>query len=425
MESQSSSDAGTAKDLSLRPCHNCLHPCLPGQARCPECGEPQPRTDEARPSPGVAGVLSFLIPGLGHFYLARPICGIAWLFVAPIVWWWADSSIRGSMFFSPNLQQESWKGLGLRGAVLLYHALAAVHAIHQGQPRHDTQRGRTARRWLLRLGLAGIASLFIYTYGVRRFRDYWAWAFPVTVITNPAAAPIAPPPAPKPFFGVRIVGMSFLPNGDLRLTFNIQNTSPWTIERGTLHVKSADGRLYGSIPLAYMGIQKQQKSTVMVSEGSGKWPTGFSVEAADILTIDGLKECIVAHDGGCVVLRLISVEPLEDGRSLATFEVYNMRSTDIPIGSRCAVKPVWVEKTLGGSWEVLVLPAIPAGGVGQAKLAFQHALEGFEPDSGRTELEGPQGRLNDARILKYEVEIEGAPVENTRGSKPVPIKGRS
>jgi TM2 domain-containing membrane protein YozV len=43
-----------------------------------------PRTD--LPNPGVAAVLSFVIPGLGQFYTGRFWCGIFWLIVAPGVW---------------------------------------------------------------------------------------------------------------------------------------------------------------------------------------------------------------------------------------------------------------------------------------------------------------------------------------------------
>lgn len=414
MESQSPHDASISKAPSLRACHNCLHPCLPEQARCPECGAFQHHTDEARPSPGVAGVLSFLIPGLGHFYLARPIRGVCWLFAAPIVWWWAAGAVRTS-FFLPMLPQTSWKGLALRGSVLLFHALAAVHAIQQGQPRHDTQRGRMARSWLLRLGLAGIAALFISSYALPRLRDYWAWVFPVSATLNPAPAPIVPPSAPKPFFDVRITRVSFLPDGDLKLQLNIQNTSPWTVEKGILHVKSGDGKLYGSISLAYLGLQKSQKATVTLDQVAGTYPSGFDVEGADILTIDGLKDCVVAHDSGFVVLRLLSSDPLEDGRSLATFQIYNFRSSAIQIGTLCGLMPVWVEKRYGRGGEVLVLPAIPAGGVGEAKLAFEHELAGVEIESRDNYLYRGAMKIEDARVLEYNA--EGAPVEDARSVK--------
>ncbi len=426
MESQSSSDAGAARNPSLRPCHNCLHPCLPEQSRCPECGAFQRHAEEARPLPGVAGVLSFLIPGLGHFYLARPIRGLLWLGLAPVVWWWAIGSVRGTPFFLPRLEFESWRNLSFRGAVLLYHVLAAVHAIQQGQPREDTQRARTARSWLLRLGLAGIGVLFIYTSGLPRARKYWAGVFPVSTPVMPRQAPPVTPAAPKPFFSVNISGIAFLPNGDLKLKFDIRNTSPWTIEKGTLQVKSGDGKLYGSIALAYLGVGKCQKATVVADRASGRYATGFNVEAADIQTVDGLKECVVEYDAGCAVLRLLSVEPLEDGRSLATFQLYNLRSTAIPVGSMCAIMPVWVEKRHARNQEILVLPGIDAGGVGEAKLAFERELEGFEVDSRSNHLDGGMQRLDDARVLEYRV--EDAPFDDSRSgesrSGDVPAKPR-
>ena len=38
------------------------------------------------PSPGVAAVLSFFIPGLGQFYNGKFLRGIFWLIVTPGLW---------------------------------------------------------------------------------------------------------------------------------------------------------------------------------------------------------------------------------------------------------------------------------------------------------------------------------------------------
>jgi TM2 domain-containing membrane protein YozV len=38
------------------------------------------------PSPGVAAVLSFVIPGLGQFYNGKFLRGIFWLIVTPGLW---------------------------------------------------------------------------------------------------------------------------------------------------------------------------------------------------------------------------------------------------------------------------------------------------------------------------------------------------
>jgi len=40
------------------------------------------------PSPGLAAVLSFVIPGLGQFYNGKFLRGIFWLIVTPGLWFW-------------------------------------------------------------------------------------------------------------------------------------------------------------------------------------------------------------------------------------------------------------------------------------------------------------------------------------------------
>jgi len=65
---------------------------------CPNCGDPiRSTTGQAAPppiivhapppqlwSPGIAAVLSFLIPGLGQIYKGQILSGIAWLIFVPI-----------------------------------------------------------------------------------------------------------------------------------------------------------------------------------------------------------------------------------------------------------------------------------------------------------------------------------------------------
>jgi TM2 domain-containing membrane protein YozV len=40
----------------------------------------------SRPSPGVAAVLSFFVPGVGQFYNGAFLRGIFWLIVTPGLW---------------------------------------------------------------------------------------------------------------------------------------------------------------------------------------------------------------------------------------------------------------------------------------------------------------------------------------------------
>lgn len=41
------------------------------------------------PNPGLAAVLSFVIPGLGQFYNGKFLRGIFWLIVTPGLWFWS------------------------------------------------------------------------------------------------------------------------------------------------------------------------------------------------------------------------------------------------------------------------------------------------------------------------------------------------
>jgi TM2 domain-containing membrane protein YozV len=41
------------------------------------------------PDPGVAAVLSFILPGLGQFYNGCFFRGILWLFVGGVTWIWS------------------------------------------------------------------------------------------------------------------------------------------------------------------------------------------------------------------------------------------------------------------------------------------------------------------------------------------------
>lgn len=397
MESQSSSDAGAARDPSLRRCHNCLHLCLPGQDRCPECGAFQRHADEARPSPGVAGVLSFLIPGLGHFYLARPISGVVWLFAAAIVWFWASGSVRSTPFFLPSLEYESWRDLGFRGAVLLYHALAAVHAIHQGQPSRDTQRGRTARVWLLRLGLASIAALFILTYGLPRARRVLRQMAPSAQTT---AAPQASPPVAKaPALSIQVESVLAALEGGVDVGLSVTNQTGWLIERATLELKTGSDAPSGSAPISY--VNPNGRATVSIHlDTPPEWlPTGFTLEAKDVQTLDGSKECQVHGGTGLVLLRLQAAEVLSDGRSLLSFQCFNLCAEPIPAGSWCHARPVARGSRSGSADQFLVFPEILPGSMGTTKLVCDQAVTDFE--LGSNFITYPQGGQLRATLLKF------------------------
>lgn len=43
-------------------------------------------TSASRPHPGVAAVLSFLLPGVGQFYNGKFLRGLFWLVVTPGLW---------------------------------------------------------------------------------------------------------------------------------------------------------------------------------------------------------------------------------------------------------------------------------------------------------------------------------------------------
>jgi len=45
-----------------------------------------PDRDRPLPNPGVAAVLSFVIPGVGQFYNGKFLRGIFWLIVTPGLW---------------------------------------------------------------------------------------------------------------------------------------------------------------------------------------------------------------------------------------------------------------------------------------------------------------------------------------------------
>ena len=45
-----------------------------------------PSPDRQLPNPGVAAVLSFVIPGVGQFYNGKFLRGIFWLIVTPGLW---------------------------------------------------------------------------------------------------------------------------------------------------------------------------------------------------------------------------------------------------------------------------------------------------------------------------------------------------
>lgn len=50
--------------------------------------KPQPPVPTAPPkSPGVAAILSLIIPGLGHLYTGNPLSALFWFILAAVGWW--------------------------------------------------------------------------------------------------------------------------------------------------------------------------------------------------------------------------------------------------------------------------------------------------------------------------------------------------
>lgn len=71
--------------MALINCEACGGKVSDAAASWPHCGHPlraaTPATPVhvvAGPSPGLAAVLSFLLPGLGHLYLGQPFQGLLW-----------------------------------------------------------------------------------------------------------------------------------------------------------------------------------------------------------------------------------------------------------------------------------------------------------------------------------------------------------
>lgn len=84
--------------MSLVTCEDCGHQVSDKAAACPQCGRPmapvvQPPPPEphettreivVEPSPGVAAVLSFLLPGLGQMYRGNVGAGLLWLLLVVV-----------------------------------------------------------------------------------------------------------------------------------------------------------------------------------------------------------------------------------------------------------------------------------------------------------------------------------------------------
>lgn len=63
------------------PCPSCAKEISDQAVNCPQCGHPinAPTAVANAPSPGIAAVCSFFIPGLGQMYAGQPLQGLLWL----------------------------------------------------------------------------------------------------------------------------------------------------------------------------------------------------------------------------------------------------------------------------------------------------------------------------------------------------------
>ncbi len=74
------------RTIKLQPCPDCGHGVSLRATSCPSCGAPvgdddgdEVSLDSARPNPGIAAILNFLLPGVGHMYLGRRKEGVGYL----------------------------------------------------------------------------------------------------------------------------------------------------------------------------------------------------------------------------------------------------------------------------------------------------------------------------------------------------------
>jgi TM2 domain-containing membrane protein YozV len=66
--------------MALTLCPECEKKVSSEAAACPSCGHPLKKQPQQRLwSPGVAAVLSFLLPGLGQVYKGQILGGLVWL----------------------------------------------------------------------------------------------------------------------------------------------------------------------------------------------------------------------------------------------------------------------------------------------------------------------------------------------------------
>lgn len=67
--------------MALIDCPECSREISSEAASCPQCGHPMQVPEPARKwSPGVAAVLSLVIPGAGQMYKGQILNGVVWLF---------------------------------------------------------------------------------------------------------------------------------------------------------------------------------------------------------------------------------------------------------------------------------------------------------------------------------------------------------
>ncbi|MHB8632820.1 MAG: hypothetical protein ACYDBQ_02470 [Thermoplasmatota archaeon] len=100
---------------SLRPCPSCNRSVSPAASACPGCGHP---FSTAKPKdPGIAGLLSFLIPGLGTMYAGKVGSGIVVFVLWLGAWFYFLASLQGGVPLVTGIILLAVYGAGIWDAV--------------------------------------------------------------------------------------------------------------------------------------------------------------------------------------------------------------------------------------------------------------------------------------------------------------------
>ncbi len=107
---------------------------------------------KAERKPWVAGVLSFLLPGLGHLYLGRPELGVCWFAtIQLLVFAWTLMIAR-----SPLLQVLNLGGMLIPLAGYLFLTISAVHLARSVRQTYKLQAWN---RWYVYLGVFVVGTI--------------------------------------------------------------------------------------------------------------------------------------------------------------------------------------------------------------------------------------------------------------------------